>query len=143
MNNSMNDFSGPEKNIPQIVVTENSSKEAIEYVPKFKHIQEDLQYMFEIKVENEDDLYSTKIKDKLYKNVREDIQQGKPFALDYMFEEGLLTKEDLEKRGIKDLKQQALSILKTFKDPRLTSIRNLFINTGILTEEEVGAAISL
>lgn len=132
----MNDFSGPEKNIPQIVVPENSPQEAIEYVPKWKHIQEDLQYMFGIEIKSEDNLYEAETKNKLYESVLEDMRQGKPFALDYMFEEGLLTKEDLEKRGIKDLKQQALNILKTFKDPRLTSIRNLFINTGILTEEE-------
>ncbi len=134
----MNNFSGPEKNINQIAVPENSSPEAIEYVSKFQHLKEDLENLFNIEVTSETSLSYPWVKDEMYEKVIEDFNVGKPFALDYMFEEGLLTKEDLESRGIKNLKRQALDILKTFKDPRLTTVRNLFINTGILTEEETG-----
>jgi len=132
----MNNFSGPEKISPPIVVPENSSPEAIEYVSKFHHLKEDLENLFNIEVTSETSLSYPWVKDGMYEKVIEDFNVGKPFALDYMFEEGLLTKEDLEARGIKNLKPQALDILKTFKDPRLTTVRNLFINTGILTEEE-------
>lgn len=138
MEPSSNNFNGPEKNINQIVVPENSSPEAIEYVSKFQHLKEDLENLFNIEVTSETSLSYPWVKDEMYEKVLEDFGEGKPFALDYMFEEGLLTKKDLEERGIKNLKQQALDILKTFKDPRLTTIRNLFINTGILTEEETG-----
>ena len=134
----MNNFSGPEKIFPPIPVPENSSPEAIEYVSKFEHLKEDLENLFNIEVTSETSLSYPWVKDEMYAKVLEDFREGKPFALDYMFEEGLLTKEDLQERGVKDLKQQALDILKTFKDPRLTTVRNLFINTGILTEEETG-----
>lgn len=115
---------------------EDRTEEKVEYEPKFKQHQEDLKYLFAIDVHDEASLSNPFLKNEMYEKVLDDFKEGKPFALDYMFEEGLLTRDDLESRGIKNLKEQALKILGTFKDPRFTSIKKLFINTGIITEEE-------
>lgn len=138
---SFNNISNnPEKVIPPIPVPEQNSPEAIEYVSKFEHLKEDLENLFNIEVTSEASLSYPWVKDEMYAKILEDFEEEKPFALDYMFEEGLLTREDLEKRGIKDMKPQALHILQTFKGPRLISAKNLFIATGLLTEEEVEMA---
>lgn len=130
----------PENFVPR-PETEEISPEVHEFVPKFEHIKEDLGNLFNIEVTSETSLTYPWVKDELYQKVVEDFTAGKPFALDYMFEEGLLTKEDLEKRGIQDMKPQALTIIKTIKGPRLTRIKDLFMSTGILTQEEVGDAL--
>ncbi len=84
MEPSMNNFSGPEKNINQIAVPEKSSPEAIEYVSKFQHLKEDLGNLFNIEVTSEVSLSYPWVKDEMYEKVIEDFNAGKPFALDYM-----------------------------------------------------------
>lgn len=133
-NNNLN--SSPENSVPHSERIDNSP-EAVEYVSKFEHLKEDLVNLFNIEVTSEASLKYPWVKDEMYYKIIEDFSEGKPFTLDYMFEEGLLTKEDLKERNIQAIKPQALEILKTFKGPRLTSAKKLFINTGILTEEEV------
>lgn len=110
--------------------------EAVEYVEAFKEIQEDLKFMFAIHVENEDDLSSPLIKDKLYEKVIEDLNAGKPFALDYMVEEKLLSKDDIIGRGIQNYKPQVIEILKKIKGPIGRRMKDLIVNVGILSEEE-------
>lgn len=117
------------------------AQETIEYVEAFKEIQDDLKFMFDIHVENEEDLSSPNIKDELYSKVIEDLNAGKPFALDYMFEEKingkqLLSCEDLQVRGIQEMKSQAREILAKIKGPIGRRMKDLIVNVGILTNEE-------
>lgn len=114
----------------------SSTPEAVEYVEKFKHIQEDLKNLFNIEVTSHASLSYPWVKDELYTKVIEDLTLGKPFALDYMFEEGLLTKEDLHKRGIEKMKPQVIEILTKIKGPIGRRMKDLIINAEILTEEE-------
>ena len=110
--------------------------EALEFVPHFKHIQEDLLYLFTINITSEVSLNYPWVKDEMYGKAIEELQLGTPFALDYMFEEKLLTKEELHARGLQELKPYAKTILATYKGTRLTRAKNLFIDCGLLTEEE-------
>lgn len=83
-----------------------------EFVPKFTHIKEDLNTLFNIEVTSEASLRYDWVKDEMYGAILEDLQHAKPFALDYMIEEGLLTLEDLKERGIAEHKD----VLKTIID---------------------------
>lgn len=139
MEPSKNIFNASPQTPPsQEVVTPSHSPEAIEFVPKFEHLKEDLQNLFNIEVTSETSLSYPWVKDELYAKVVEDFTNHKPFALDYMYEEGLLTKEDLSARNIEGLKPLAIETLQTLKGPRLIRAKNLCIETGILTEEEAG-----
>lgn len=127
---------------PEIPVSKQevveTNLETIEFVPKFKHIKEDLKNLFQIEVTSETSLRYPWVKDEIYNAVMQELQQGTPFAFDYMFEEKLLTKEDLQGRGVEEMKPYAKTILTTFKPgPRLTRAKDLFVNAGILTQEEV------
>jgi hypothetical protein len=127
----------------EVVATEHSEKpEAVEFVPRFSHIQEDLLYLFTINITSEASLNYPWVKDEMYDKVVEELKHGTPFALDYMFEEKLLTKEELFTRGIQELKPYAKTILATYKGTRLTRAKNLFIDCGLLTEEETRIAYS-
>lgn len=125
---------------PEVIKT--SSEEAIEFVPKFKHIKEDLQNLFNIEVTSNVSLSYPWVKDELYAKVIEDLNEGKPFALDYMFEEGLLTKEELQDRGIEKMKPEAVEILKRIKGPIGRRMKDLIVNVGILTEEEADSVFA-
>lgn len=128
---------------PQNTDTESPSEkpEAIEFVPKFKHTQEDLLYLFNMQVTSETSLHYPFVKDELYQKAIEELKLGTPFALDYMFEEKLLTKDELKNRGIQELKPYAKTILATYKGTRLTRAKTLFIDCGLLTEEETKSSL--
>lgn len=126
-----------------------TKEDTIEFVPKFNHIQEDLKAMFTIEVADERSLFSPQTKDLMYAKVVEDLKLNSPYALDYMFEEELnkkklLTREELQERGIQHMKPEALQILQTTTGTwQRTRAKNLFIDTGILTPEEANDAIYL
>ncbi len=121
---------------PDTVKNNITAPEAIEFVPKFAHIQEDLLYLFNIQVTSETSLQYPWVKDEMYAKAVEELKLGTPFALDYFFEEKLLTHNELRERGFYGLKPYALTILKTFKGTRLTRAKDLFIDIGLLSEEE-------
>jgi hypothetical protein len=112
------------------------SQEAFETEEKFKYIKEDLENLFNIEVTSYASLNYPWVKDELYAKVIEDFNEGKPFALDYMFKEGLLTQEDLRVRGIQSIKPKALEAITLLKGPRFYEAKELFVNTGLLTEDE-------
>jgi hypothetical protein len=120
----------------EIITRAKEMPEALEFVPKFAHIQEDLLYLFNIQVTSETSLQYPWVKDEMYAKAVEELKLGTPFALDYFFEEKLLTRNELRERGFYELKPYALTILKTFKGTRLTRAKDLFIDTGLLSEEE-------
>ena len=114
--------------------------EAVEFVPKFTHVKEDLLSLFNIQITSEASLQYPWVKDEMYAKIIKEIKLGTPFALDYFFEEKLLTKDELASRGFQELKPYAMTILEKYKGIRRTRAKDLFINSGLLTEEE---AISL
>ncbi len=116
--------------------------ETVEFVTHFKHIQEDLEHLFTLTVTSEMSLTYPWVKDEMYSKVVEELQLGTPFALDYMFEEKLLTKEELKTRGIQELKSYAKTILTIYKGTRLTRAKTLFLESGLLTEEEIKNSLS-
>ncbi len=120
-----------------------SNETTIEFVPKFRHIQEDLLFLFNIEVTSETSLTYEWVKKELLDKAFEEIRLGTPFALDYMFEERLLSKEDTRKGSIQDIQPYAKTILKTYKGPRLTRAKNLFLDTGIFNQKETEAILSL
>lgn len=111
--------------------------EAVEFVPKFTHLQEDLQYLFTITVTSEASLQYPWVKDEMYAKVVEELKLGTPFALDYFFEEKLLTKDELKARGLQELKPYAMTVLATYKGTRLKRARDLFIDSGLLDADEI------
>ncbi len=135
-NNKLPEHAPLSESSPESVESTSSTPEAIEFVPKFSHIQEDLLYLFNIQVTSETSLQYPWVKDEMYAKAVEELKLGTPFALDYFFEEKLLTRDELRERGFYELKPYALTILKTFKGPRLTRAKDLFIDTGLLSEEE-------
>jgi hypothetical protein len=125
-----------DNNLPPLSSIPN--QESIEYIPKWKHIQEDLNYLFQITIDDEASLSSEKIKKELYEKAVKDLCDGEYFALDYMFEEGLLSIEDLHEYGILNYKDRALQILQSLRSTgRYNQAKNLFIATKILSEEEI------
>lgn len=130
-----NQNKGTREAVPQ-AETSSQTPEAIEYVEKFKHIQEDLKNLFNIEVTSYASLNYPWVKDEFYAKVIEDITSGKPFALDYMFEEKLLSKDDMVERGIQNHKPQVIEILKKIKGPIGRRMKDLIVNVGILTNEE-------
>lgn len=127
----------------KIISSEEITKpvnEVIEFVPKFNHIQEDLLYLFNINATSQSSLHYPFVKDEMYSKAIEELQLGTPFALDYMFEEKLLTKEDLQSRHIEAMKPYAKTILATYKrGPRLTRAKDLFVDSGLLTRAEANS----
>ncbi len=133
---------------PNTEVIKAATSPVIEYVPKFAHIQEDLLFLFNVNVTSESTLNYEFVKDELYTKVIEELKLGTPFALDYMFEEEihgkkLLSREDLQERGIQEMKPYAKTILANYKKgPRLLRAKNLFVDTGVLTEEETDSVFA-
>lgn len=120
------------------------SPEVIEIEPKFTQLQEDLLFMFEIKVTSETSLRYPWVKDEFYTKVVEGLTNDEYFALDYMVNEKLhgegeplLNQEDLLSRGIRTLQNHGRNILHKYKEPRLSRVKELFIVSGIFTELEI------
>jgi hypothetical protein len=108
-----------------------------EYEPQFKQIQEDLKYMFTIDVESEEELHSQEVKAKLYTRAVEDLHQGNSFSLEHFAEYELITPSDIKPEDLKQLHIDALAILQNLRSTaRLSTAKKLFIELGILTEEE-------
>lgn len=125
-----------DNNLPPLSSIPN--QESIEYIPKWKQVQDDLRYLFGITIESEQSLTTEETKVLLYKTACNGIMAGEYFSLDYMFEEGLLTKEDIQKQEVSKLKPYALSILNNLRSiGQYNQAKNLFIDTGILTNEEI------
>ena len=124
----------------------DDEKERIIVEPRFEQIRDDLVAMFNIEVTSEVSLRYEWVKDELYAKAVEGLMYDEYFALDYMAseklqdEEPLLTQEDFIKRGIRSLQDHAATILHMYKEPRLTRIKELFIKSGIMTEEEINSA---
>jgi hypothetical protein len=125
------------ENSRQKQVEQKPLPEAVEFVPKFEHIREDLLYLFNIQTTSEASLNYPWVKDELFLKVTEELKLGTPFALDYMLDENLLTREDLQSRNINALKDYARTILTTYKGPRLARAIDNFINAGMFTKDEV------
>ena len=105
------------------------------YEPKFIHIKEDLENLFQVKVTSEVSLRYPWVIDELYNAAIKELEQGTPFGLDYMIDEKLLTKEDIQERGItNEMRTNALAILEKYKGPRFTRAKEVFKESGILLE---------
>lgn len=122
----------------------NKTPETIEVEPRFQQLQEDLQFMFTIHIEDETMLENPYLKNELFTKVKEGLINNEYFALDYMAHESLhidgeplLTKEDCIKRGIRSLQDHGTKILHMYSEPRLGRVKELFIKTGMFTEEEL------
>jgi hypothetical protein len=115
----------------------NQEYTATEYVSRFKVLQDDLKYMFDIIVPYENALLFPWVKDELYTKVIEGLQEGNYFSLDYMLEEGLLSRDDLLNRGIRDYKDLAIAMIQKAKDKRRTRAKELVLQAGILSLDEM------
>jgi hypothetical protein len=136
-NNTFNELpKAPQKIISSPEHEESNEDDKEHYVEKFKYIQKDLKDLFTIEITSEASLSYPWVKDELYAKVIEDFNAGKPFALDYMIHEGLLTKRDLQERGIQSIKPKALEALTLLRGPRFHDAKDIFVTAGILTEEE-------
>jgi hypothetical protein len=128
--------------------TENNAEklaEAIELELRFEQIQEDLRVMFGVTVTSEVSLRYPWVKDELYAKVVEGLEDNAYFALDYMVHEevdpkiktGLLSRNDLIARGIRNYQDKGRTILHTWKPPRRNYIEDLFLEAGMFTKEEL------
>jgi hypothetical protein len=142
-----NAFSYPQKiKEHSLSLPQKKEVEQLETEPRFDQIREDLASMFLIHVENEEMLQNPYVKDELYKAVKEDLMLNRYFALDYMAQEKLhvdgeplLTRDDFKKRGIRSLQDHGRTILHAYehKGPTLMRIKELFVLTGMFTEQEI------
>lgn len=115
-----------------------SSPEAEEYIPRWKQIQEDLKYMFQIDIEKEEDLGDENIRQKMYEKAVNAIRENSPFTLDYFFEEHLLNKTDIKPEDREELAVHARVIVEAMKDsPRRRHTEQLFVNAGIIREKDI------
>lgn len=121
-------------------------EEAIETELRFEQIQEDLRVMFGVTVTSEVSLRYPWVKDELYARVAEGLEDNAYFALDYMVHEevnpvkklqGLLTRQDLITRGIRNYQDKGRTVLHTWKPPRRNYIEDLFLEAGMFTKEEL------
>jgi hypothetical protein len=109
-----------------------------EFVPKWKHIQEDLRHMFQIDIETEEDLTSEIVKETMYQKVLTSLRSNSPFTLDYFFEEYLLTKYDIRPEDREELAVHARAIIEGMKhSPRRTRTEQLFVDAGIVREKDI------
>lgn len=126
-----------------------SDTSVVEVEPRFEQIKDDLAAMFTIEVTSEISLRYEWVKDEFYSKVVEGLMYDEYFALDYMANEELregeplLTKDDMVKRGIRSLQDHAEKILHMYKEPRLKRIKELFIKSGLMTEEEIARTLTL
>lgn len=120
--------------------------QVIQIEPRFHQIREDLASMFLIDVTSEEMLQNPYTKNELYRAVEKDLALTRYFALDYMAKETLhihgeplLTKKDFMVRGIRSLRNNGRAILHLYKHkgPLLARIKELFILTGMFTENEL------
>lgn len=131
----------PENNTNLPPLSSIPNQESLEYIPKWKHHQESLSTMFDIDITSEPSLSYPWVKDELYEKVKEGFSEGTYFALDYMFEEGLLTQKDLQERGISSYRSQAHLILNNLRSiGQYNQAKKLFEDTGILSEGETTEA---
>ncbi len=125
-----------DNNIPPLSSIPN--QESIEYIPKWKHQQEVLSAMFNIDITSEQSLSYPWVKDEMYSKITESFDNGEYTTLECMFEEGLLSIQDLHERGIMNHKDKALQILQSLRSTgRYNQAKDLFIATNILSEEEI------
>lgn len=116
-----------------------------EYEPEWLHTKEDLEYMFGIFIDTEDQLYSPRVKKEIYQKAVKDLTEDEnPFSLEYFFEKELLHKEDIQKKDLPKMKKYALYILGNTRNVvRKNRIKELFILTGIITKAEAVEATSV
>lgn len=107
------------------------------YVNHFDELAKVTEKLFGVVIPSEEALHFALIKNELYGKVKEDLEENRYFALDFMIEEGLLTKKDLVMRGVRDLQDHARIILRTYKASRFVQAKKLFILAGIFTEKEM------
>lgn len=134
---SMN-FSLDSSNREQLPTTleqgQQGASSAIEYEPKFKQHQEDLQNLFGIEVTSLASMKYPWVIDEFYQAAVKELLLGTPFALDYLLDEKLLTKKDIEERGItEEMRDAAKKIVATYKGPRLVRAKSTLEESGILS----------
>lgn len=117
--------------------TEEAVPSVEEFVPEFELQKEALEKIFNIEVPYARALDFPWVKDELYAKVKEGLENNEYFALDFMIEENLLTKKDLQERKINTLQDHARVILHKYKGPRLVQAKKLFITAGLFTEKEI------
>jgi hypothetical protein len=124
---------------PEVIpIVENDAveNEQEHYVHKFEVIKEALK-MFGIEVTSEVSLRYPWVKDEMYHAAVNELKNGSTYALEYMLGEELLTKDDVVSRGIRAAaKDTATSLIHTLKNQQRAQAAKLFIDTGILSEEE-------
>ena len=119
------------------VVPENVESQE-EFVPKWKHVQEDLNYMFQIPIKKEEDISSKAVKKVMYQKALNSLRENSPFTFDYFFEEQLLTKDDIKAEDREELAVHARAIIEGMKhSPRRTRTELLFVDAGILREKDI------
>lgn len=131
-----------------------------EYVSEFTQNKKELKDLFNIEVTSEASLKYPWVIKEFYELAMDNLKSGDPFALEEFFNRNLLaevdirallTKEEPQKRN--EIKLSARTILKKYtenhkgldlsklselSDPsRLARAKNIFIDTGILNQEEV------
>ncbi len=138
------EFNDNERDIGSPSSIEIVAPETEEYEPKFKQHQEDLKHMFKIEVSDENELHSREVKEKMYDYAVNDLQQGRPFSLNYFINEKLLSSQDIKDKDLPMLESYALKILEKLRSTAmLTETKNLFLDTGIVTEQDLKTVTTL
>lgn len=134
---------GPE----EVVIHSPEENERDHFVSTFALLQEVLKiFDIEVREKRPDDstiegtVEDPRIKDQMYDAVVRELHNGSTYALEFMLGEELLSRQDFQKHGAKNLKDIACKILQESKGAIKNRDRDSFINSGILTPTEAADA---
>lgn len=142
MESAKNIFNSTPENLPPKQELVLPTPPSIEFMSPFEVKQEILK-IFDIDVtredfDSDDNIKNPEIKNRIYLSLLEGLQEGNSATLEFIVNDKLLSKKDLQERGIPALKQPALVMLNKSKGLQRALEKKLCIESGILTEKEVG-----
>jgi hypothetical protein len=134
-------------NFNQETSTSPEHQESLVYMSPFE-IKEEILKLFGINVTKEDfdeygNIKNPTIKDQVYEALLEELEEGKSATLEFVITDKLLSKEDLQERGLEKLKQPSLALLQKSKGQARSNEIKWCIESGILTQAEIGDALYL
>ncbi len=110
----------------------------LEYEARFGQIRDDLKYMFQIEVRDEDELTLPRTKERMYKVALAYLEEENPFGFEYFVDEALLSKEDIKTKDKRRIKELAIRILEKRRNAyQRTRCKDMFLTLGVLTQKEL------
>lgn len=142
MESSNNSFNASPQTPPR-------TPEVIEVIASPFAIKQEVLRIFNIEATEDDfersgDTYilqNQEIKNRVHEEIIKGLREGNSANLEFAFHDGLLSKSEITYKNSTEIKELAIAILLQTKDQRRASEKRLFVDSGILTEEEAGDSL--